>query len=239
MDGLREFLHKGGFFMYLNIVVSGIVLAIIVERSYYLLGKGAINARAFLDQLKKLLASDQLERALKLCAAAGGAPVARVAQAGLSRMHKGELAVATGIEEALLDVAPDLKKRIPALWSLANIATLLGLLGTISGLIGAFAAVGSAEASKRSALLADRIAEAMYNTAMGLGIAVTCLIAHVLLSGMAKKLVADLEAFAMKLENVVAEGPSAEPTSSITRDEPPKDTLKDSARADKKAAAKK
>lgn len=205
MDGLREFLHKGGFFMYLNIVVSGIVLAIIVERTWYFLGKGAVNARAFLEQLKKLIGSDNIDRALKLCAAAGGAPVARVAQAGLSRIHKGELAVATGIEEALVDVTPELRKRIPALWSLANIATLLGLLGTISGLIGAFAAVGSAEASKRSALLADRIAEAMYNTAMGLGIAVTCLIGHVLLNSVARKQIAELEAFAMKLENAVTE----------------------------------
>ncbi len=210
MDGLREFLHKGGFFMYLNIVVSGVVLAIIFERTYFFLGKGAVNARAFLDQLKKYLHADQLDRAIKLCQAAGQAPVARVAHAGLQRMHKGELAVATGIEEALVDVTPEIKKRIPALWSLANIATLLGLLGTISGLIGAFAAVGSAEASKRSALLADRIAEAMYNTAMGLGIAVTCLIGHVLLNSIARKQAADLESFALKLENVVAEGAGAE-----------------------------
>src|SRR5205085_5489511 len=141
----------------------------------------------FLEQLKKLLGSGEVDRALKLCAAAKAAPVARVAQAGLQRMHKGELAVATGIEEALIDVTPELKKRIPALWSLANIATLLGLLGTITGLIRSFAAVGHADPKDRTRLLSDGIAEAMHNTAMGLGIAVTCMIAHVFLNGYAKK----------------------------------------------------
>ena len=108
--------------------------------------------------------------------------MARVAKAGLMRMSKGEAAIATGIEETMADVAPELKKRIAALWSVANIATLLGLLGTISGLIRSFAAVGSASPEQRSALLSKGIAEAMYNTAFGLGIAVTCMIGHVFLS---------------------------------------------------------
>ena len=103
------------------------------------------------------------------------------------------------------DVTPDLKKRIAALWSIANIATLLGLLGTISGLIKSFAAVASASPEQRSALLSKGIAEAMYNTAFGLGIAVTCMIGHVFLSAMAKKQQQELEGFAMKLENLLVE----------------------------------
>ena len=55
MDGLRTFLHTGGFFMYVNFAVSGVVLAIIAERTYYFLGKGAVNASAFLDQLKAVV----------------------------------------------------------------------------------------------------------------------------------------------------------------------------------------
>jgi biopolymer transport protein ExbB/TolQ len=95
------------------------------------------------------------------------------------------------------------------LWSLANIATLLGLLGTITGLIRSFAAVGHADPKDRSRLLSDGIAEAMHNTAMGLGIAVTCMIAHVFLNGYAKKQASELEAFAMKLENLLGETPAA------------------------------
>jgi biopolymer transport protein ExbB len=90
-----------------------------------------------------------------------------------------------------------------SLWSLANIATLIGLLGTISGLIRAFAAVAYAEPSKKSELLAKGISEAMYNTALGLGIAVLCMIFHMVLHGQQKKIKQDMERSTMKLENLL------------------------------------
>ena len=58
--------------------------------------------------------------------------------------------------------------------NIGNVATLLGLLGTVVGLIRAFGAVSAAKPEERSALLAKGISEALNNTAMGLGIAVTC-----------------------------------------------------------------
>jgi biopolymer transport protein ExbB/TolQ len=204
MSGIAEFIEKGGFFMYLNIVCSAITLAIIVERTIFFLGKGSVNARAFLEQIRKLVAANNVDRAVKLCSATE-APVARVAKAGLSRLPKGDTAVATAIEETLADVTPDLKKRIAALWSIANIATLLGLLGTVSGLIRSFGAVGSANPDQRQKILSDGISEAMHNTFFGLVIAVACMIGHVFLSAAAKKQASELEAFSMKLENMLVE----------------------------------
>src|SRR5436305_10071270 len=143
MQHLAEFFEQGGFFMYVNLICSTITIAIIVERTIFFLGKGSVNAKAFLEQIRKLVAANNVDRAVKLCSATE-APVARVAKAGLSKLPKGEAAVATAIEEMMADVTPDLKKRIAPLWSIANIATLLGLLGTITGLIAAFDAVAHA-----------------------------------------------------------------------------------------------
>jgi len=204
MQGLAEFFEHGGIFMYLNVFCSAATLAIIVERIIFFLGKGAVNAPAFLEQIRKLVAANNVDRAVKLCSATE-APVARVAKAGLTKLPKGEVAFTTAIEETMADVTPELKKRIAALWSVANIATLLGLLGTISGLIKSFSAVASANPEQRSALLSKGISEAMYNTAFGLGIAVTCMIGHVFLSAVAKKQQNDLESFSMKLENLLSE----------------------------------
>ncbi len=204
MQHIKEFFDEGGFFMYVNLVCSAITIAIIVERTIFFLGKGSVNAKAFLEQIRKLVAANNVDRAIKLCSATD-APVARVAKAGLTRLPKGEASMTTAIEETLVDVTPDLKKRIPALWSLANIATLIGLLGTITGLIGAFAAVSKAAAADRSTILSGRIAEAMNNTWLGLAIAATCMIAHVFLNSASKKQQHELEAFAMKLENLLVE----------------------------------
>jgi biopolymer transport protein ExbB len=204
MQAFAEFLEKGGPLMYFNLGCSVIVVALVVDRLIFFLGRSSVNAKAFLEQIRKLVMANNVDRAIKLCSATT-APVAQVARSGLQRMHKGEIAIAQSIEETLVDVTPLLKKRIQILWSLANIAVLIGLLGTVLGLITAFGAVAAAKPEEKTAMLSKGISEALNNTAMGLGIAVTCIIAHAILSAFSKKQVSDLETFSLKLENLLAE----------------------------------
>jgi biopolymer transport protein ExbB/TolQ len=212
IETLTEIIKRGGPFMVMNIVCLAVVVAIIIERAIYFLGRGQINSKAFLEQIKRLLAANNLDRARKLCEATS-APVARVAKAGLMRVHKGEAAVAQAIEETMVDVTPEVKVRIGALWSLANIATLIGLLGTVAALITIFKAVAYAKPQDKQTLLSGGIAEAMYNTAMGLFIAVVCMVAHLILAAAAKRVIADLESFSLRLENMLGDGGSVAPTS--------------------------
>lgn len=205
MNWLSDVFHKGGPFFIVNTLFLAIVIAIIVERAIYFLGRGHLNAKAFLEQIRKLLSANNIDRAKKLCDATT-APVARVAKAGLNRLHRGEAAVAQAMEETMNDALPEVKTRIGALWSLANVVTLVGLLGTITGLIGTFAAIGNANPAERQEKLSAGISEAMYNTAYGLSIALLCMLGHLLLSGAMKKVVADLETFVMRFENLAAEG---------------------------------
>ncbi len=205
MGKLQQIIEHGGLFMILNIGILAIVIGLIVDRTIYFLGRGSINTKKFLEQIRRILAANDIDRAKKLCDAAS-APVARVAKAGLARAHKGEAAVAQAIEETMIDVTPEIKQRIGALWSLANIATLVGLLGTVSGLISTFSAISSASPADRQRLLSNGISEALYNTGMGLGIAVLCMAAHLLLSAAAKKVLGDLESFSLRLENLLGDG---------------------------------
>jgi len=221
MQQLKEFFDQGGFFMYVNLLCSVVVVTLIVDRTMFFLGKGAVNARAFLEQLRKLLSAGQFEKAIRL-SQSSDAPVAVVAKAGLQKFKLGDAAVSTAIEEALTDATPELKKRISVLWSLANIATLLGLLGTINGLIGGFAAIGKAAADQRSALLATRIAEAMNNTWLGLAIAASCMIGHLFLSAASKSKQQELESFALRLENLLSELIANPPAIEKESKEPPK-----------------
>lgn len=205
MDSLSELFRKGGPFFIVNTFFLAIVLGLIVERAIYFLGRGHLNAKAFLEQLKRLLAANNIDRAKKLCDATT-APVARVAKAGLNRLHRGEAAVAQAMEETMTDTLPEVKTRIGALWSMANIATLTGLLGTITGLISTFNAIDTANPADRQTDLSEGIAEAMYNTAFGLSIALLCMVAHLLLSAQMKKVISDLEAFSLRFENLLADG---------------------------------
>lgn len=215
MEQLADIFHKGGPFFIVNTFFLAVVIALIVERAIYFLGRGHVNAKAFLEQIKRLLAANNIDRAKKLCDATT-APIARVARAGLGRIHRGEAAVAQAMEEAMVDVTPEVKTRIPALWSMANITTLTGLLGTVTGLIKTFAAIGKDSANK-SDELSNGIAEAMYNTAYGLAIALLCMVGHLMLSSASKKVVADLESFSLKLENMLGDGGSASSSAAIEK----------------------
>jgi len=202
MHAIGNALMDGAPFSFINVFVLAVVLAIIAERFVYILTKYRVNSREFMAQIRKLVQANNIDRAIKLCEAAP-LPLLQVVKAGLTQVNKGEEAVIASMEERWAELAPDLEKRIAALWTLANIATLIGLLGTISGLIRSFGALGSAAPAQRSTILAAGISEAMWNTALGLGIAVVCMIFHLFLHSYAKKIKTDMELSTMKLENLL------------------------------------
>jgi biopolymer transport protein ExbB/TolQ len=202
MEAVYTALIQGAPFSIFNVVVLAIVLAVIAERFVYILTKYRVNSREFMAQIRKLVQAGNIDRAIKLCEAAP-LPLLQVVKAGLTQAQRGDEAVIASMEERWAELSPDLEKRIGALWTLANIATLIGLLGTITGLIHSFGAVAHAEASQRAQLLSAGISEAMWNTALGLGIAVLCMIFHLYLHSAAKNIKHDMELSTMKLENLL------------------------------------
>ena len=87
----------------------------------------------------------------------------------------------------------------------AALATLIGLLGTVTGLITTFSAISDPRlsAAQKQAGLSLGISEAMYNTAFGLGIAVTCMIAHLILHQRSKNIQHDLDATQERVFNLL------------------------------------
>ena len=210
MGELGHIIDEGGIFMKINIGFLALVIAVIIDRVIAVFFKLTLHGARFMAQIEKLVVSDNIDKAVKLCNAAPKAALARVLRAGLTRANRGVLEIGNAIEEETLAVTPQIMKRVPALWSLANIAVLVGLLGTITGLIKAFKAVGMAAPEQKSALLTSGISEAMNNTAFGLGIAVLAIAAHLLIGSRAKHLVEDLELHSLKLENMLSRRAVAE-----------------------------
>ena len=120
------------------------------------------------------------------------------------------LEIGNAIEEETLAVTPQVMKRVAALWSLANIAVLVGLFGTVLGLIKAFKAIGFAAPEQKQALLTNGISEAMNNTAFGLLIAVICIVGHLVISSQAKRIIEEIELHSLKLENMLSRRAVAE-----------------------------
>ena len=90
-----------------------------------------------------------------------------------------------------------------SLGTLASLATLAGLLGTVFGLIGAFRAVAKVSAAEKATVLTGAISEAMNCTAFGLLVGIPALFAHLVLAGMTKKIIDELDFYSVKLENLL------------------------------------
>lgn len=191
-------------FLLMNFVCSAVVATIVVERAAFQLSRYRVNSKEFFAQIKKLVMAGNVDRAIKLCDA-GDYPLLQLVKSGLMQADKGPDEIDAALSEKLSELKPAVEKRIGTLWSLANIATLIGLVGTVYGLINTFAAVaaqGLSQADKQR-LLANGIAEAMYNTALGLFIAVSCMIAHVFLSSRAKSIQHDLDSTTERVFNLL------------------------------------
>jgi biopolymer transport protein ExbB/TolQ len=206
-DFTREivaFFKEGGPFMFINIFWLASALAVIIERTITLMFRYNLNAAPFMEQITKLVMAGNVDRAVKLCGAAPNSPLAKVVRAGLTRANRGEIEVAKALEESILENNPHISARIQWLWSLANIATLVGLVGTVFGLISTFKSLGNVPADQKQALLSKGISEAMNNTFFGLSIAVICIIAHLFLTAYARNMIETIELNAMKLENLLS-----------------------------------
>ena len=87
---------------------------------------------------------------------------------------------------------------------MANIATLLGLLGTIIGLIAAFTAVANADPTEKATLLSQSISVAMNTTAFGLMSAIPLLLFHAMLQTKTTEIIDSLEMAGVKCLNIMS-----------------------------------
>ena len=200
MHGFFE-VYASSPFMWVNTIVCIFAVAIILYRLFTLM-RYQVNGPKFMQNVEKFVLSNDLNQAINHCSTST-APLSTVVKSGLIKANQGPMAVSMGLDEATLQVTPSVEKGVNALWSIANIATLVGLIGTISGLITSFSGLSVATPEQRATLLGAGIAEALYNTAFGLIIAVMCIFAHLLLSGIAKSILSDIDYSASRLENLL------------------------------------
>ncbi len=197
------FFQDGGVFMYPIMVVLAIGLAISVERYIYLTGAKRAN-RKQLRQLLPLLQNGEFKQAYTL-AGQSHHTVNRMLSQGLARFNSANNRddIEAAMEESMLEAIPHLERRTHYLAMLANIATLLGLLGTIIGLIKAFTAVAAVDPSLKAEILSTSISVAMNTTAFGLMVAIPLLLFFTVLQAKTTQVVDSLEMAILKFANLM------------------------------------
>jgi biopolymer transport protein ExbB/TolQ len=201
-----RFFQEGGFFMYpiAAVLVVGVIVA--VERYIYLSAQKMTNRRDF-NRLHQMISKKDLKGALNYANEAGSA-MASMLGFGLQRLARRQSReeIEYAMEEGLLEVMTRLEKRTQYLSTLANISTLLGLLGTIIGLIAAFTAVASADPSQKASLFSQSISVAMNTTAFGLMAAIPLLLVHSILQTKTNEIIDSFEMAGIKVLNLINDG---------------------------------
>lgn len=203
MSWFAEFYRQGGVFMHFIAACGIIVTAILIWRFLFLFLKYSTNGANLMKQVQKLVMANNVDKAIKLCTAAGDAALAKVMKAGLSRANRGELEIQNAVEEAILEVTPKVVIGAESVGVIGNMATLLGLLGTIFGLIDAFDAVAHAAPEQKSAMLASGIAIAMNTTGFGLLVAIPAMFFQLILKSLIGRVISDLDLYSVKLVNLL------------------------------------
>jgi len=199
-----SFFQAGGVFMYMILFILALGTAIVLDR-WIFIGRARVNGPALWEQVQGHMEGGRIDQAREVCAA-GRSPLHRVLHSGVDAMARSEDRedVENAIEESMMEIMPRLESRLHYLPTLANVATLLGLLGTIMGLIDAFTSVSVADPSQKAALLSRGISLAMTTTAFGLMTAIPLMLLYSALHARTNVLIDALDEFAFKLINLLS-----------------------------------
>ncbi|MEE4311194.1 MAG: MotA/TolQ/ExbB proton channel family protein [candidate division KSB1 bacterium] len=177
MDFIVSAFRAGGPFMYVILFVLIAGMAIMIERIIYVLFRNRIDTTAFVNRVLEFIQRENIPHAVEFCSMSSAA-LPKITRAGLVEYGKSPNEIQSALELTAMTEIPKLEKRTHYLSTIANISTLLGLLGTIFGLISSFEAVASADASMKATLLSAGISQAMNTTAFGLIAAIPNMVAY-------------------------------------------------------------
>jgi biopolymer transport protein ExbB len=177
------------------IFASVIALALIFERMWSL-RQSVVAPVGMVDRVLAEYKREGLTAELVTKTAAQG-PLGRVLAAGLANVKSPRPVMKEAIEEIGRVVSHDLERFLNTLGTIAAMAPLLGLFGTVVGMIEIFGSQGAAGSNPTQ--LAHGISVALYNTALGLIVAIPSMIFYRFFRARVDDLLLEMEQQAVKL----------------------------------------
>lgn len=191
-------IDAAGWPIWLIITASIIAVALIGERVWTLrygavIPKNLLNA-VIQEYRQKGVTPEMLSRL------SHGSELGRVFAAGLRNVKASREVMKEAIEEVGRAVAHDLDRFLTTLGTIAAISPLLGLFGTVIGMIEIFGS--QAPTGGNPAELAHGISVALYNTALGILVAIPSMIFYRYFRAKVDAMVVEMELQALKLVEI-------------------------------------
>ena len=191
-------INAAGWPIWPLIIASIIALALIFERLYSL-RQSVVAPPGMVDRvLAEFRQTGATPELLQKTAAQG--PLGRILAAGLANVKSPRPVMKEAIEEVGRVVTHDLERFLTTLGTIAAMSPLLGLFGTVVGMIEIF---GSQSAAGSNPIqLAHGISVALYNTALGLIVAIPSMIFYRHFRAKVDSLILEMEQQAIKLVEI-------------------------------------
>jgi biopolymer transport protein ExbB len=198
---LFAIIQAAGWPIWFLIIASVVAVALIIER-FVALQKPKILPPGLLSDVVKLHRGNQVSSEV-LAKLEANSPLGRVLAAGLRHVNSPREVMKTAIEETGSHVAHDLSRFLNTLGTIASAAPLMGLFGTVVGMIEIFGASGSGSGGANVQQIAHGISVALYNTGLGILIAIPALIFYRYFRGKVDDFVVQMEQQAVRFVDVV------------------------------------
>jgi len=209
---LKDWYAMGGWVMHGLVFLSALALALIFERMLAL-RRGRIIPRKFLSSVMEHWTKGDLGQVIRIAGDADNS-MARMLRSGLIHFDEGIARVEDAVSVAGDHEATLLRRNLPVLAAIGNIATMLGLLGTVIGMIASFeiiAETGTGDARE----VAGGIFQALVTTAAGLMVGITAIAAHSYLRRKAEALEIELQETSIRMLEDLSVG-RREPDAPVT-----------------------
>ncbi len=210
---LVEMFVNGGAFMYLISFLLMVMIILAIIKYWQLSIKEKLDTQRFYLKLKGYIKNNQTEEAIRVCAQFKRTTIGFIFWSGLLGYNDGLKSGKKGMElqrhlqnsfdEAGLQAIPHVEAGLFWFDIIAQVSTLLGLLGTIFGLVNAFDALATAAEADKSRLLTEGISMAMGTTAYGLIVAIPTMLVKGALQARADKIVNDIDEYSVKTINQI------------------------------------
>jgi biopolymer transport protein ExbB len=179
---------KGGWVMYLIILLSIYALGIVLFKAYQFVNAGVFNTR-FIDRVMTYVKRGELTDASLILSREKG-PVARIMRVSIECILNRQMSMKSRESEISRIGSAELRyleSHMRGLEVASTVAPLIGLMGTVIGMIKSFTQLSEAGSRIDPSMLAGGIWEALVTTAGGLMVAIPALAAYYIIDSLIER----------------------------------------------------
>lgn len=200
---MLQLVEQGGPFVWVLGGLAFVSMLLILERIFFF-QKVKINVGNLLLGLANHVRNGAFAEALHESARAPG-PIARVSHAVLMRKNLQRRDLRDVAQEAGQLEVPRMERGLRAIYGIALIAPLVGMLGTVSGLVKTFMAVSEDKGGSSPMEMSGGVYESLITTGLGLAVAVPVYLFYLFFYGRVRRMVHRIERAGIEMVNIICD----------------------------------